>query len=209
MFNLNEKYFSISERCGRNHQNKFCLRPPKRRLCTWELSLSCYIINVIIKFYLCYFFSFPKIFLRIVLPERNSLNMELQEIKPRDLTDKIVEYVHMAEAEAEPLNRPEAELLVRPEPINRTISADDSESIYENPYSTFIYHDYGGSIIPPRNFIDDQSNDETIFQKIEKKKWYLLCLVLGLLIGVIVPGLRTTISGESKLYPFLLNINVL
>ena len=25
MFNLNEKYFSISERCGRNHQNKFCL----------------------------------------------------------------------------------------------------------------------------------------------------------------------------------------
>ena len=37
MFNLNEKYFSISERCGRNHQNKFCLRPPKRRLCTWEL----------------------------------------------------------------------------------------------------------------------------------------------------------------------------
>ena len=38
MFNLNEKYFSISERCGRNHQNKFCLRPPKRRLCTWELN---------------------------------------------------------------------------------------------------------------------------------------------------------------------------
>ena len=29
MFNLNEKYFSISERCGRNHQNKFCLRPLK------------------------------------------------------------------------------------------------------------------------------------------------------------------------------------
>ena len=38
MFNLNEKYFSISERCGRNHQNKFCLRLPKRRFCTWELS---------------------------------------------------------------------------------------------------------------------------------------------------------------------------
>ena len=37
MFNLNEKYFSISERCGRNHQNKFCLRLPKRRFCTWEL----------------------------------------------------------------------------------------------------------------------------------------------------------------------------
>ena len=38
MFNLNEKYFSISERCGRNHQNKFCLRLPKRRFCTWELN---------------------------------------------------------------------------------------------------------------------------------------------------------------------------
>ena len=38
MFNLNEKYFSISERCGRNHQNNFCLRLLKRRLCTWELS---------------------------------------------------------------------------------------------------------------------------------------------------------------------------
>ena len=37
MFNSNEKYFSISERCGRNHQIKFCLRPPKRHLCTWEL----------------------------------------------------------------------------------------------------------------------------------------------------------------------------
>ena len=24
-----EKYFSISERCGRNHQNKFCLCPLK------------------------------------------------------------------------------------------------------------------------------------------------------------------------------------
>ena len=31
MLNLNEKYFSISERCGRNHQNKFCLRPLKGR----------------------------------------------------------------------------------------------------------------------------------------------------------------------------------
>ena len=39
MFNLNEKYFSISERCGRNHQNKFCLRLPKRRFCTWELTV--------------------------------------------------------------------------------------------------------------------------------------------------------------------------
>ena len=38
MFNLNEKYFSISERCGRNHQNKFCLRPLKGRLGPWELN---------------------------------------------------------------------------------------------------------------------------------------------------------------------------
>ena len=38
MFNLNGKYFSISERYGRNHQNKFCLSPPKRRLCPWELN---------------------------------------------------------------------------------------------------------------------------------------------------------------------------
>ena len=37
MFNLNEKYFSISERCGRNHQNKFCLRPLKGRFYPWEL----------------------------------------------------------------------------------------------------------------------------------------------------------------------------
>ena len=38
MFNLNEKYFSISERCGRNHQNKFCLRPLKGRFYPWELN---------------------------------------------------------------------------------------------------------------------------------------------------------------------------
>ena len=37
MFNLNEKYFSIGERCGRNHQNKFCLRPLKGRFYPWEL----------------------------------------------------------------------------------------------------------------------------------------------------------------------------
>ena len=38
MFNLNEKYFSISERCGRNHQNKFCLRPLKWTNVPGELS---------------------------------------------------------------------------------------------------------------------------------------------------------------------------
>ena len=46
MFNLNEKYVSISERCGRNHQNKFCLRPLKGRLGPWELSWVFYQPNV-------------------------------------------------------------------------------------------------------------------------------------------------------------------
>ena len=38
MLNLNEKYFTISEPRGRNHQNKFCLRPLKRRFSPWELN---------------------------------------------------------------------------------------------------------------------------------------------------------------------------
>ena len=38
MLNLNEKYFTISEPRGRNHQNKFCLRPLKRRFSPWELT---------------------------------------------------------------------------------------------------------------------------------------------------------------------------
>ena len=38
MSNLNEKYFTISERRGRNHQNKFCLRPLKGRFSPWELN---------------------------------------------------------------------------------------------------------------------------------------------------------------------------
>ena len=37
MLNLNEKYFTIREPRGRNHQNKFCLRPLKRRFYPWEL----------------------------------------------------------------------------------------------------------------------------------------------------------------------------
>ena len=35
---MNEKYFSISKRCGRNHQNKFCLRPLKWTNVPGELS---------------------------------------------------------------------------------------------------------------------------------------------------------------------------
>ena len=37
MFNLNEKYFPISERCGRNHQNKFLFTSPKETFSPWEL----------------------------------------------------------------------------------------------------------------------------------------------------------------------------
>ena len=113
--------------------------------------------------------------------------MELQEIEPRNLTDKIVESMSEAEAEA------------GPEPI----SENETDSIYENPYSTHIYHDFGGSIII-RNFNDDQSTDETIFQKIEQRKWHLLWLVLGLLTGVIVTGLsmHLTIIEELKMNQF-------
>ena len=38
MLNLNEKYFTISERRRRNDQNKFCLRPLKGRVSPWELT---------------------------------------------------------------------------------------------------------------------------------------------------------------------------
>ena len=40
MFNLNEKYFSISERCWRNHQNKFCLRRLKGRFSRHDASVN-------------------------------------------------------------------------------------------------------------------------------------------------------------------------
>ena len=105
----------------------------------------------------------------------------------------------MSEVEAdtyiEPRYRatPEAERLLEPEPIDRPIPASDRDSIYENPYSTHIYHDFGGSIII-RNFNDGQSTDETFLQKIEQRKWHLLCLILGLLTGVIVTGLSMYIA---------------
>ena len=38
MFNLNEKYFPISERCGRNHQNNFLFTSPKETFSPWELT---------------------------------------------------------------------------------------------------------------------------------------------------------------------------
>ena len=110
--------------------------------------------------------------------------MELREIKPRNLTDEIEE--SMSEAEAE------AEVIPGPEPI----SEHESESIYENPYSTRIYHDFGGSIII-RNF--DRPTEETIFQKIGKRKWSLFYLALGLLIGVTVTGLSMHLPGKTIL----------
>ena len=87
--------------------------------------------------------------------------------------------------EAHPRIDAEPEVIQEPE----TISEHESESIYENPYSTHIYHDFGGSIIPARNFNDDQSTGETIFQKIEKRKWSLFYLTVGLLIGGTVVGM--------------------
>ena len=48
MLNLNEKYFTISEPCGRNHQNKFCLRPLKRRFSPWELNYTEHVESKII-----------------------------------------------------------------------------------------------------------------------------------------------------------------
>ena len=38
MFNLNEKYFTISKRCGRNHQNKFLFTSPQGTIFPWELN---------------------------------------------------------------------------------------------------------------------------------------------------------------------------
>ena len=66
MLNLNEKYFSISERCERNHQNKFCLRPPKRRLYPRELTWS----NVVERSFFAWITLFK---LKAMLPSSLSL----------------------------------------------------------------------------------------------------------------------------------------
>ena len=93
--------------------------------------------------------------------------MELKEIEPRNLTDKI----------AESMSEAEAEQLLEPAPINRPIPARDGESIYEDPYSTNIYNDYKGLTASDNN---DQSRN---------RKWSLLCLIIGLIIGGTVTGL--------------------
>ena len=139
--------------------------------------------------------------------------MELKEIEPRNLTDKIVEsmseaeieadteaetdayvepkYTHTPETEVEIntsvvlIPKAEAELLLGPEPINRPIAARDSESVYENPYSTNVYHNYGGTRISFQTFGNDQSRS---------KKWSLSCLIIGLGIGLLIGA---TVSGLS------------
>ena len=93
--------------------------------------------------------------------------MELKEIEPRNLTDKI----------AESMSEAEAEQLLEPAPINRPIPARDGESIYEDPYSTNIYNDYKGLTASDNN---DQSRN---------RKWSLLCLIIGSIIGGTVTGL--------------------
>ena len=140
--------------------------------------------------------------------------MELKEIEPRNLTDKIVEsiseaetdtyvepkYTHTPETEVEintfvaPIPEAEAELLLKPEPINRPISATDRQSIYETPYrqfiyetpySTRIYHNCGGTRVPIRNSSRDESGNI---------KWSLSCLIIGVLIGL---GIGATVTGLS------------
>ena len=128
--------------------------------------------------------------------------MELKENEPRNLTDKIVESMSEANAEdhaeseantiVEPINRSkpqgEAEPMLKPEPINRPIPVQriNSGSIYENPYSTNVYHDYGGLRISLN------SNDQS-----RNKKWSLSCLIIGLLIGLII---GSTVTGLSMYF---------
>ena len=124
--------------------------------------------------------------------------MELKENEPGNLTDKVVESMCEANAEdhaeseantiVEPINRSkpqgEAEPMLKPEPINRPIPVQriNSGSIYENPYSTNVYHDYGGLRIAFDG--NDQSSN---------RKWsvsyLIIALVIGIVIGAIVTGL--------------------
>ena len=126
--------------------------------------------------------------------------MELQEIKPRNLTDQVLESMSVAEPDiyVEPLYRPtpDVELPLEPEPINhrhengpyttvhgRTQTVQ--ESIYENPYSTHIYHNFGGSRIPFRNYDNEESRN---------RKWSISCLIIGLLVGIVIGGTVTGLS---------------
>ena len=125
--------------------------------------------------------------------------MKLKESEPGNLTDKIVKSMPEAntnddastkaepDIHTEPLNRPmlqvEAELMLKPEPINRP--APDRESIYENPYSTNVYHNYGGTRISFRNSSSDQSGNRI---------WSFSCLIIGLVIGLVIGATVTGLS---------------
>ena len=137
---------------------------------------------------------------RIVSIEISTLTMELNEIQARNLTDKIVESMSEANAEdyaeseantyVEPLYRPkqgEAEPMFEPEPINRPINRPvqraNSGSIYETPYSTNVYHDYGGLRIA------FDSNDQS-----RNRKWSLSYLIIALVVGIVIGATVTGLS---------------
>ena len=126
--------------------------------------------------------------------------MELTEIEPRNHTDKIVESMSEANADDDgkaevntniaPIFRPilqtEAELMLEPEPISPPIPDHDTESIYDDPYSTHIYHNYGGTrAFAYRNSSNDQSGN---------RKWSLSCLIIGVLIGLVIGATVTGLS---------------
>ena len=123
--------------------------------------------------------------------------MELQEIKPRNLTDQVLESMSVAEPDiyVEPLYRPtpDVKLPLEPEPINdngpyTTVHGRPPtvlESIYENPYSTHIYHNFGGSRIPFRNYDNEESRN---------RKWSLSFLIIGVLVGIVIGGTVTGLS---------------
>ena len=108
--------------------------------------------------------------------------MELKEIEPKNLTDEIVESMCESEVDADVVA--ETELILKPEPVHQAIRQRyDSESIYENPYSTNIYHDYGGEVAVLDN--NDQSRN---------RKWPLSRLIIGLVIGLVIGGTVTGLS---------------
>ena len=109
-------------------------------------------------------------------------------------------YTHTPETEVEintsvvPITEAEAELLLEPEPINCPISAHESESVYEYPYSTNIYHNYGGTRISFQNFGNESiANDQSRSKKCAKK-WSLSCLIIGLVIGFFIGATVTGLS---------------
>ena len=109
-----------------------------------------------------------------------------------------IEPIYRPTPEAKAINRPipeaeaeantytsEAEQLLEPKPINRPIPSPDRESIYEIPYSTRLYHNYGGTRVSFQNFGNDQPRS---------KKWSLSCLIIGLLIGLVIGATVTGLS---------------